>query len=79
METIPLSAEPCPGEQTISMAPLPAVLVSSAMIAKLGAAASDSQWAGPLPLVAASAGIFASDAFIAMSVAPFSTRPIGRR
>ena len=60
------------------MAPPPEIPVTSAMIAKLGAAASDSQWAAPPP-IPLSTGIFASDAFIVMSVAPFSRRPIGRR
>ena len=80
--TMPLSAKPCPGEQTISMAPPPEMPVSSAMRAKLGAAASDSHWAAPRaipsPPVAVSTGILASDAFIVMSPAPFSLRPIGR-
>ena len=47
------------------------------MIAKLGAAASDSHWAAP-PREVLSTGLLASDAFIVMSLAPFSLRPIGR-
>jgi hypothetical protein len=45
--TIPVSAEACAAEHKGSAAPPPRTTVSSAMIAKVGAAASDSQPAAP--------------------------------
>ena len=45
--TIPLSSDVCvAAEHNISCAPLPKMPVRAAMNAKLGVAASDSQWSG---------------------------------
>ena len=43
--TIPVSGDPCPAEQSISIGPAPRTPVISAMIAKVGVAARRSQLA----------------------------------
>ena len=49
--TMPVNAEACAAEHNGSAAPPPRTTVSSAMTAKVGAAASDSQPAAPRALV----------------------------